>query len=290
MPNILVTGCNGQLGSEVRVLPKNIDYNFFYTDSTDLDICDTMELEAYIAKNSIDIIINCAAYTAVDRAEDDYELANKINHLAVSNLAKVSKQRAIKLIHVSTDYVFDGNNCKPYVETDSTEPNSIYGTTKLAGEIAMKNIAPKNSIIMRTSWVYSSYGNNFLKTMLNLGRERDNLSVVFDQIGTPTYARDLAQAILDVIPFLNDQQVELYHYSNEGVISWYDFAKEIMVLAEIDCDVKPIESKDYPTRAARPHYSVLNKAKFKDKYNLDIPYWKDSLSKCLIELKKELNV
>lgn len=290
MSNILVTGCNGQLGSEIKILSEKYNHGFFYTGISDLDICDGLELETYITKNSIDIIINCAAYTAVDKAENNYELANAINHLAVKNLAEICKQRSLRLIHISTDYVFDGDNYRPYIETDPTEPNSVYGVTKLAGEIAMMAISPRNSIIFRTSWVYSGFGNNFVKTMLRLGRERDNLSVVFDQIGTPTYARDLAQAILNVIPSLNDQQVELYHYSNEGAISWYDFAQEIITFTGIDCKIKPIESLDYPTPAARPHFSVLNKAKFKNKYNLDIPYWKDSLSDCLKELKDEFNV
>lgn len=281
---ILVTGTNGQLGSEVRELSSNYDYNFFFTDVNSLDITNQNVIEDFIKTNNINIIINCAAYTAVDKAQEDVELADKINHLATKYLAKISKENNIKLIHISTDYVFDGTNYKPYIENDKTNPNSVYGKTKLDGENAMKQINPKNSIIIRTSWVYSSFGANFVKTMLKLANDRDKLTVIYDQVGTPTYARDLAKVILDILPQIKSDKVEIYNYSNEGVLSWYDFAKEIMKMAKIDCEISPIETKDYPTPASRPHYSLLNKAKIKEKFNIEIPFWKDSLKECLVKL------
>jgi dTDP-4-dehydrorhamnose reductase len=281
MTNILITGSNGQLGSELRELSKNHNANFFFTDKESLDITDNEMITHFVEKNAIDIIINTAAYTAVDKAEEDIENADKTNHLSVKYLANTAKEKDIKLIHISTDYVFDGKNYKPYNENDKTNPNSIYGRTKLAGEQAMLEINPKNSIIIRTSWVYSSFGTNFVKTMLRLGKERDSLGVIFDQIGTPTYARDLAKAVLEILPNVHNNQVEIYHYSNEGVLSWYDFAKEIMRMAKIDCTINPIETKEYPTPATRPHYSLLNKAKIKKEFDMTIPYWKDSLDNCL---------
>ena len=281
---ILVTGSNGQLGSEIRELSKDYDYNFFFTTSSNFDIRDNKKVKEYIESNNINIILNCAAYTAVDKAEDDIQNANNINHLAVKNLAQISKDNNVKLIHISTDYVFDGKNFKPYTEDDITNPNSVYGQTKLDGENEMIKINPHNSIIIRTSWVYSSFGNNFVKTMLRLGKEKDELGVIFDQVGTPTYARDLAEALLQILNdeclILNDK-VEIYNFSNEGVASWYDFAKEIMKMAKLDCKINPIETFQYPTPASRPHYSLLNKAKIKKEYNIEIPYWKDSLDECL---------
>ena len=281
MPNILVTGAKGQLGSEIEVLSSNYPYNFFFTDRDELDISNKEAIAQFIENNNINIIINCAAYTAVDKAENEIELADNINHLAVKYLAQISKEKNIKLIHISTDYVFDGRNFKPYVETDATNPQGVYGQTKLDGEKVMETINPKNSIIIRTSWVYSSFGANFVKTMLKLGKEREKLGVIFDQVGTPTYAKDLAKIILDILPKIENDKVEIYHYSNEGVLSWYDFAKEIMKMAKIECKVNPIESKDYPTPAKRPYYSLLNKAKIKKEFKLEIPYWKDSLDECL---------
>ena len=281
MTNILVTGSNGQLGSEIRELSSQYKYNFFFTDRSSLDITNSIEVKNFIDSNNINTIINCAAYTAVDKAEEDEVNADKINHLAVKHLAQIAKEKNIKLIHVSTDYVFDGENFKPYTEDDTTNPNGIYGSTKLDGEKAMQDINPLNSIIIRTSWVYSSFGNNFVKTMLRLGKERDSLGVIFDQVGTPTYARDLARTILEIIPNINNKQVEIYNYSNEGVLSWYDFAKEIMRMAKIDCCINPIETKEYPTPAKRAHYSLLNKSKIKKEFNLTIPFWKDSLDECL---------
>ncbi|WP_297431500.1 dTDP-4-dehydrorhamnose reductase [Sulfurimonas sp.] len=281
MPNILVTGSKGQVGSELQELAGSYEYNFFFTDRDSLDITDKESIAAFVKNNSIDTIINAAAYTAVDRAGEDAVNADKVNHLATQYLAEIAKEQNIKLIHISTDYVFDGKNYKPYNENDVTNPNGVYGATKLAGEKTMQAINPQNSIIIRTSWVYSSFGANFVKTMLRLGKERDSLGVIFDQVGTPTYARDLAKAILDILPQVNSERVEIYNYSNEGVLSWYDFAKEIMRMAKLECQINPIETKEYPTPAIRPHYSLLNKAKIKKVFDLDIPYWKDSLDACL---------
>ena len=281
MPNVLVTGSKGQVGSEIRELSSNYPYNFIFTDKDELDITDESAIEEFVEKNKIDVIINCAAYTAVDKAETEKELADKINHLAVKYLAELSREYDMKLIHISTDYVFDGKNHKPYVEDDAVNPQSIYGQTKLDGELEVIDINPHNSIIIRTSWVYSSYGANFVKTMLRLGKEKDELGVIFDQIGTPTYARDLAKAILDILPNIQNEIVEIYNYSNEGVLSWYDFAKEIMRMAKLDCQINPIQTFEYSTPAPRPHYSLLDKAKIKKKFSMEIPYWKDSLDDCL---------
>lgn len=286
MPDILVTGSRGQLGSELRELvthaaPNTQHATFHFTDRDELDITDRDAVERFCLENDIEAIINCAAYTAVDKAEEERENAERINHLAVDSLAHIAKERKISLIHISTDYVFDGRNYRPYVESDPTGPTGVYGSTKLAGEAAMRKVDPERSIIIRTSWVYSAFGSNFVKTMLRLGKERDMLGVIFDQVGTPTYARDLAQAILHILPQLSNKGVEVYHYSNEGVLSWYDFAKEIMKMAKLECRVDPIETKAYPTPAKRPHYSLLNKGKIKEAFDLEIPYWKDGLDACL---------
>jgi len=281
MSNILVTGSNGQLGSEIKELSSQFPANYFFTDREILDITKQDQIVDFINNNNINTIINCAAYTAVDKAESEEELADKINHLSVKYLAQIAKERDIKLIHISTDYVFDGKNYKPYTEDDAVSPNGVYGRTKLDGEKALQEINPKNAIIIRTSWVYSSYGANFVKTMLRLGEERESLGVIFDQVGTPTYAKDLAQTILEIMPKINNKDVEIYNYSNEGVLSWYDFAKEIMRMAKLDCQINPIETKEYPTPAKRPHYSLLNKSKIKKEFNISIPYWKDSLDECL---------
>jgi len=279
--NILVTGSKGQVGSELRELSSEYDYTFFFTDRESLDITDEKAVATFVDVNNINTIINTAAYTAVDKAQNDEVNADKINHLAVKYLAQIAKDKNIKLIHISTDYVYDGTSFKPYTEEDMTNPNGIYGATKLAGEIAMRNINPSNSIIIRTSWVYSSFGANFVKTMLRLGKERDSLGVIYDQVGTPTYARDLARTILGILANIKNEKVEIYNFSNEGVCSWYDFSKEIMRMAKLDCQINPIETKEYPTPASRPHYSLLNKAKIKKEYNLNIPYYKDSLDECL---------
>ena len=290
MLNILVTGSNGQLGSEIQELSKNYKYNFYFTDRTTLDISDPHAINEFVNNNNINTIINCAAYTAVDKAESDAINADKINHLAVKYLAQISKEKNLKLIHVSTDYVFDGTNHMPYIEDDTTNPNGVYGQTKLDGEKAMIEINPANSIIIRTSWVYSSYGNNFVKTMLRLGKEKESLGVIFDQVGTPTYARDLAKAILDItqklgsVALASPEEIQIYNYSNEGVLSWYDFAKEIMRMAKLNCEINPIETKEYPTPATRPHYSLLNKSKIKKEFGIIIPYWKDSLDECLTKM------
>ncbi len=281
MNNILVTGANGQLGSEIKELSDEYEDNFFFTDKKNLDISNEKAINAFIEVNNINTIINCAAYTAVDKAEEDTINADKINHLAVKYLAQIAKDKNIKLIHLSTDYVFDGTNHKPYTEDNNVNPNGVYGKTKLDGENAMQEINPANSIIIRTSWVYSSFGANFVKTMLRLAKERKELGVIFDQVGTPTYAKDLAKTILEIIPKINNEKIEIYHYSNEGVCSWYDFAKTIFELSGTECQVNPIETKEYPTPATRPHYSLLNKSKIKKEYNITIPYWKDSLDKCL---------
>ena len=281
MTNILVTGSNGQVGSELQALSKEYNYNFFFTSRELLDIANSNAISEFIESNNINTIINSAAYTAVDKAEDDKESADLVNHIAVKNLAQIAKDKNIKLIHISTDYVFDGKAHMPYKEDDVTNPNGVYGKTKLDGENAMININPLNSIIIRTSWVYSSFGANFVKTMLRLGKDRDELGVIFDQVGTPTYARDLAKAILDILPNVKNDKVEIYNYSNEGVLSWYDFSKEIMKMAKINCQINPIETKEYPTPAKRPHFSLLNKSKIKEKFNIIIPYWKDSVDECL---------
>lgn len=284
MSNILVTGAGGQLGSEIKELSSNYPYSFFFTDKKELDISNTQDIRKYIIQNNIDTIINCAAYTAVDKAQSQQELAEKINHLAVKNLAMLGEEFGLKLIHISTDYVFEGTNFKPYTEDDTTNPQSIYGQTKRDGERALLEHNLKNSIIIRTSWVYSYYGANFVKTMLRLGKEKESLGVIFDQVGTPTYAKDLAKTLLDILPQINTQNVQIYNYSNEGVLSWYDFAKEIMKMAKLTCKINPIETAQYPTAAKRPHYSLLNKAKIKKEFGIVIPYWKDALDDCLKRL------
>ena len=282
--NVLVTGSNGQLGSEIKELSSNYNYNFFFTTRDDIDITSKDSIKEFCQTNSINVIINCAAYTAVDIAETDIENADLVNRKAVKKLSIVAKELNIKLIHISTDYVFDGKNFKPYVEEFQTNPQSVYGKTKLDGENEIRDINPLNSIIIRTSWVYSYYGNNFVKTMLRLGKEKEELGVIFDQVGTPTYAKDLAKTILDIIPQIENSKVEIYNYSNEGVLSWYDFAKEIMKMAKLNCKIKAIETYQYPTPAKRPHFSLLNKSKIKSKFNLEIPYWKDGLDDCLKRL------
>ncbi len=278
MINILVTGSKGQLGSEIHAISGQFtDYNFIFTDIDELDLTRSEDVEVFFSENNISVCINCAAYTAVDKAEDDRELAMLINYSSVENLAKICNVNNTLLIQISTDYIFNGKQFRPYVETDLPEPDSYYGLTKLKGEKAVLEFAGK-AIIIRTSWLYSSYGNNFVKTMIRLGQERDELGVVVDQIGTPTYAADLAVAIMSIIQKTGDNQInEIYNYSNEGAISWYDFAKAIMLQADINCSVKAIESKDFPAKANRPYYSVLNKAKIKNDFQIVVPYWLDSL-------------
>ena len=289
MTNILITGSDGQVGSELKVLePDFKKYNFFFTDLKELDITKHKLVEKYILKNKINVIINCAAFTAVDLAETKSKKANQINNRAVRNIANLAKDNKIKLIHISTDYVFDGKSSKPYVETDTPNPESVYGKTKLDGELAMQQINPLNSIIIRTSWLYSKFGNNFVKTMLRLAETKDKISLIADQIGSPTYAADLAKAILNILPQINNETVELFHYSNHGVCGWYDFGKAIFDLEEISIIVNPIESAMYPTPAQRPFYSVLDKSRIKDAFQLEVPLWKDSLISCLKTLKNEI--
>ncbi len=282
--NVLVTGSSGQVGNEIKAISSDYSYNFFFTDRNNIDITSKDSIKEFCKTNNINVIINCAAYTAVDKAQSDEINADLINRKAVKKLALVSQELNIKLIHISTDYVFDGKNFKPYCEEFQTNPQSIYGKTKLDGENEMRDINPLNSIIIRTSWVYSYYGNNFVKTMLRLGKEKEELGVIFDQIGTPTYAKDLAKIILDIVPQIDNQKVEIYNYSNEGVLSWYDFAKEIMKMAKLNCKINPIETYQYPTPAKRPHFSLLNKNKIKSTFNIEIPYWKDGLDDCLRRL------
>lgn len=279
MNNILVTGGNGQLGSELReISPNYLDYNFFFTDISDLDITDHKAVKGFVEINKINIIINCAAYTSVDKAESEPELSDAINNLAVANFAQIAKKKSIKLIHISTDYVFDGTNHKPYMETDFPNPQSVYGQTKLYGEIALQKINPSNSIIIRTSWVYSKFGNNFVKTMLDLAKTRGEINVVADQIGSPTNASDLASCILAILPQIQNYHVEVYNYSNEGVCSWYDFSKAIFELKKLSIKVNPIEGSQFPSSAKRPFFSVLNKTKIKNKYGIEIPHWRTSLN------------
>lgn len=285
MQTILVTGANGQLGQEIACLADLYTaYRFIFATKNTLDITQENAITDFCQQHKVDIIINCAAYTAVDNAEMETTLSESTNHYAVQLLALYAKKYAIKLIHISTDYVFNGQNFKPYTENDITAPQNNYGTSKLAGEKAMQAINPENSLIIRTSWLYSSFGSNFVKTMLKLGHEKESLRVIYDQVGTPTYAADLAKTILDILPQINNKTIEIYHYSNEGVLSWYDFAKEIMKMAKLTCKVFPIETKDYPTAAKRPYYSILNKSKIKNDFKVDIPYWKDSLDMCLRKL------
>jgi len=286
MNNILVTGGDGQLGSELReIAPNYSEYTFFFTDIKALDITNHTIVAAFIEINKIDVIINCAAYTAVDKAESEPELANAINHLAVANFAQISQENNIKLIQISTDYVFDGTNHKPYVETDIPNPQSVYGKTKLDGELEMIRINPKNSIIIRTSWVYSKIGANFVKTMLKLAETKDEISVVADQIGSLTNAADLAEAILIILPKIKNETVELFQYSNEGVCSWYDFAKAIFEIQGLEIKVNPISSSQYPTLAQRPFYSVLDKNKINNAYKLVNNYWVDSLRFNIVKFK-----
>lgn len=277
--NILVTGANGQLGSELKHLSQFHPFHFVFTDIEELDITSMEEMEAFFSSQKFDWVINCAAYTAVDKAEEEKELADLVNHKAAGNLAAVSSRFKAKLIHISTDFVFDGNSFTPYTEKDKPHPLSVYGKTKWEGEKAVLKRCPQ-AVIIRTSWLYSSYGNNFVKTIMEAAKKRESLNVVFDQIGTPTYARDLAQAVLSIIRF-RDFVPGIYHYSNEGVASWYDFAKAIMEIAGMECRIEPIETHQYPTPARRPACSVLNKAKIKKTYRIEIPYWRDSLKKCL---------
>tara|TARA_B110000238_G_C16061486_1_gene410707 strand:- start:260 stop:1138 length:879 start_codon:yes stop_codon:yes gene_type:complete len=292
MTKILVIGKNGQLGKSIHRLVVNTRQadDFIFVDREGMDLSKNESITNYFNGKKFDIIINCAAYTAVDKAEEEVELANQINHLAVRQLAQIAKKQRAKLIHISTDYVFDGESDKPYTETDAVNPVNVYGKTKLAGEKEVQKVMPTNAIIIRTSWVYSEYGNNFVKTMLRLGKERNELNVVNDQIGSPTYAIDLASAILEIIKKKefreSDQATKIYHYSNEGEISWYEITKEIFKIAKIDCKVSPIITQQYPTPAKRPRNTLMNKEKIVRTFSMDTSSWKESLNTYMETLKE----
>lgn len=275
--NILITGCNGQLGNEMRVLSaQHPQHRYFFTDVAELDITDQQAVSTFVADNAIELIVNCAAYTNVDRAEEDEPNALKIN----SDAVRILGSQGVRVIHISTDYVFSGDEHIPCRETDPVAPRTAYGRTKYEGEKALLAVCPE-AVILRTAWLYSSFGNNFVKTMIRLGKEKEQLGVVFDQIGTPTYAADLAWAIFVVI----DAPVwrpGIYHFTNEGVCSWYDFTIAIHSLTGINsCQVRPILSADYQYKTPRPHYSVLDKSLFKKTFNVKIPYWLDGLKRCV---------
>lgn len=287
MKRILITGASGQLGNEMRLLSDKFPaFIFDFTDIAELDLCDSEVVMDYCMRTKPSYIVNCAAYTAVDKAEDETELCYKVNRDAVFNLAKAATAIGAKVLHVSTDYVFDGTAHTPYLESDPVCPVSVYGKSKLAGEEALQSACPE-SVILRTSWLYSAFGNNFVKTMIKLGKEREKLTVIFDQIGTPTYAGDLASALMQIVVASEKGSFVpgIYNFSNEGICSWYDFTISIHKIAGITgCRVLPIESKDYPTKAARPAYSVLNKNKIKAVYGITIPHWETSLAACIAKL------
>jgi dTDP-4-dehydrorhamnose reductase len=282
---VLITGSNGQLGSEIKELASDYEnLECVFKDLSELDICDAEVLNTFILDQHINTVINCAGYTAVDKAEEEALIAQKVNSEGVLNLANALKKVGGKLIHISTDYVFDGNHSQPYKESDPVSPIGVYGQTKRSGELAVLN-GSIDAIVIRTSWLYSVYGNNFVKTMLRLGNEKKSIQVVSDQKGTPTYAKDLAKTCLDILSDTSSTNLSnkgsLYHYSNEGITSWYDFATAIMEISNIDCRVIPIEIKDYPTQARRPLYSVLDKSKIKSDFKVTIPHWRDSLTNCI---------
>lgn len=286
MANILITGASGQLGSEFQKVGFSILDEVFFTDVAELDITNYEAIEAFVKLHEIDTIINCAAYTAVDRAEDEPEKAALLNTVAAGNLARVAYEEDCLLIHVSTDYVFDGTADVPYTEKNKTAPQSVYGATKLAGEEAI-NKSHCLAIIIRTAWLYSAFGNNFVKTIRRLGMEKGELNVVVDQVGTPTYAEDLAKAIVKIIG--DDGVAEkagIYHFSNDGFCSWYDFAKEIILQSDIRCEVHPVTTEQYPTKAKRPAYSILDKTKIMREFGVEVPEWKDALARCLKEIEK----
>jgi dTDP-4-dehydrorhamnose reductase len=287
MLNILITGSNGQLGSEFRQVSVLYPYyNFIYTDIAELDITAAGQIDQFFNEHNIDSVINCAGYTAVDRAEEEPDLAMLINSEAVANLVQACKKYDVYIVHISTDYVFDGKNNRAYREDDSPNPASSYGKSKLAGEETMMSCLEKGMII-RTSWLYSSFGSNFVKTILKKGAEKGKLNVVNDQVGCPTYARDLAVTILEILPkALSTNQFEIYHYSSEGECSWYEFAKAAIQLANIPCQVNPVTSEQYPQQASRPFYSVLDKTKIKEQFGIVIPHWRESLKECVEMLAK----
>lgn len=283
--NILITGCNGQLGNEIQLIERDYPHHqFFNTDVAELDICDQQAVDQFVAGHAIDGIINCAAYTAVDKAESDKEMCTTLNTVAPAYLANAIQQRGGWMIHISTDYVFNGKTHIPYVEDDTPSPDSVYGSTKLASELGVTKFCHR-AMVIRTAWLYSTFGNNFVKTMIRLGKERDEIGVIADQIGTPTYARDLALTILCIV----EKGIEpgVYHYTNEGVASWYDFTKAIHRIYGISgCQVKPLHTYEYPTAAQRPPYSILDKTKIKRVFGITIPYWEESLRDCIQKLKE----
>lgn len=287
--NILVTGANGQLGNEMRIVSRGSKDQYIFTDVAELDITDATAVEKMVTDNKVEVIINCAAYTNVDKAEDDYDLAELLNATAVKNLATAIKQNDGTLIHISTDYVFGGTkNNTPCGEDEPANPTGVYGVTKLHGEQAIEAVGCKH-LIIRTAWLYSEFGKNFVKTMLNLTATKPNLNVVFDQVGSPTYAYDLAQAIFTIVENRKYEGTDgIYHYSNEGVCSWYDFTKMIAEYAgHTACDIQPCHSNEFPSKVVRPSYSVLDKTKIKNTFGIRIPYWTDSLKRCLAELAKQ---
>ena len=288
MHNILVTGSNGQLGNELRLVVEEKDKvnNYFFTDVEELDITNKSDVSQFLHANNINVVVNCAAYTNVDKAEDEKEIADLINHIGVKNLAESCKERDGFMIHISTDYVFDGTKNTPYTETDKTKPLGVYGETKLRGENAIINSGCEY-VIIRTSWLYSSFGNNFLKTMQRLTAEKESIKVVFDQVGTPTYAGDLANVIYTIIQRDEDDiKNQIYHYSNEGVCSWYDFAVAINEISGNNCNVLPCHSNEFPSKVTRPSHSVLDKSKFKNALGIEIPYWRVSMLTCIKTLHK----
>ena len=290
--NILVTGANGQLGHEMQRVAKSSNHNYIFTDVADgyekLDITNIEDIRNMVKNNNVDIIVNCAAYTNVDKAESDYDTANLINNTAAGNLATAMKEAGGTLIHISTDYVFQGDRNTPCQEDWTTNPLGVYGKTKLAGEAAIATTGC-NSIIIRTAWLYSQWGKNFVKTMQSLTATHDTLKVVFDQVGTPTFAGDLADTIAHIINTGQTNKTGIYHFSNEGVCSWYDFAKMICKLSGNTCDISPCYSKEFPSPVKRPHFSVLDKRKIKETFGIKVPYWTDSLEVCIKQLAEANN-
>tara|TARA_Y100000991_G_C21948399_1_gene338544 strand:+ start:352 stop:1224 length:873 start_codon:yes stop_codon:yes gene_type:complete len=287
--NILITGSNGQLGSEIREISyKYKKFNFIFKDLPYLDICNFKILQNFIQNYNIKAVINCAAYTNVDLAEQNSKLAESVNSMGVYNLIDALKAVDGKLIHISTDYVFDGSKSIPYIESDPVSPIGVYGKSKRAGELAVLN-CNLDAIIIRTSWLYSSFGNNFVKKVLSLANNQKSLKIISDQIGSPTYAGDLAKICTDILCERNFEKIskngKTYHYSNEGIISWYDFAIAIIELGGVSCEIKPIKTKDYPALATRPQYSVLNNSKIKNDFKFEIFHWKESLAKCINKIK-----
>ena len=290
--NILVTGANGQLGHEMQRVAKSSNHNYIFTDVADgyekLDITNIEYIRNMVKNNNVDIIVNCAAYTNVDKAESDYDTADLINNTAAGNLATAMKEAGGTLIHISTDYVFQGDRNTPCQEDWTTNPLGVYGKTKLAGEAAIATTGC-NSIIIRTAWLYSQWGKNFVKTMQSLTATHDTLKVVFDQVGTPTFAGDLADTIAHIINTGQTNKTGIYHFSNEGVCSWYDFAKMICKLSGNTCDISPCYSKEFPSPVKRPHFSVLDKRKIKETFGIKVPYWTDSLEVCIKQLAEANN-